>query len=426
MNILKLSFKNLINRPLNLVLCILLLALSTGIISIIGHSERMIKKQYLSQLKKIDLVVGAKGSPIQLILSAVFHIDNPTGNIPIHEAQKLSENPQVDFAVPMAYGDNYKGYHILGTTSEYLEVYEGKLQEGQLWKKPFEVVLGYQVAEKYQLRMGDEIIGSHGLSNEGTEHDEEPYKIVGILNPTSSVLDRLITTSLESVWHAHHEGEQEAQGHEEHHHEDHHHEDRHNHQGHLKDVMDNWLEIDEEQDITALLIKTKSPLGLIQLPRYVNKNTNMQAASPLYEMNRLSKLLGNAFIVLEVIAYIIMLVAGISIFISLYNKLKEKRIELAFMRLNGAKRWHLVSLLIYEAIFLSIIGFIIGIVLSKMCLIILAYSYSLNLTLKEIITVFSIYDIYLLLMSILIGLVAATIPAIDAFSLNISKTLRHE
>jgi len=420
MNLLKLSFKNLISKPLNLVLCLLLLSLSIAIISIIGQAENIIKKQFLGQLKNIDLVVGATGSPLQLILSAVYHIDNPTGNISIQDAQKLSKQSLIEFAVPLSYGDNYNGHHIVGSIPQYLDLFEGKLEKGNLWEQPFEIVVGYQIAEKYQLDLGDEIVGSHGLSNSGMEHEDEPYKIVGILSPSSSVLDQLILTSLESIWHAHEEEEHESDE------DEHNHEHDHNHDEDSAHTNKSWLTIEEDNDITALLIKTRSPLGLIQLPRYVNENTKMQAASPLYEMNRLTKLLGSAFVVIEVIAYIIMLVAGISIFISLYSKLKEKRVELAFMRLNGAKRWHLVNLLLLESFFLSVIGFVIGIIFSRIFLIVLSQFSTLNISLKESLGNFNLTEIYLLILSIAIGLIAAIIPAVEAFSLNISKTLRHE
>src|SRR5690606_15325315 len=166
------------------------------------------------------------------------HMDNPTGNISLTEAQQLAANPMVKLAVPLSLGDNYKGHRIVGTDSTFLQLYELELAEGHIWQDDFEATIGADVARKNQLKIGDKIYGSHGLSSEGHTHDENAYTITGIFKPAHHIADRLILTNLASVWRMHgdhnesHESHDER-GDEEHGHDDHSHEltgvDEHEH-----------------------------------------------------------------------------------------------------------------------------------------------------------------------------------------------------
>src|SRR5690606_12272424 len=141
-------------------------------------------------------VIGAKGSPMQLILSSIYHTDYPTGNIDMDEALKLADNPLVKMAVPLSLGDNYRGYRIVGTDSSFLELYDTSLKEGRLWEKNFEVVIGSEMAEREGLAPGDKIFSSHGLSHEGHVHSDHPYVVTGVMKPTRSIADRLVLSDL--------------------------------------------------------------------------------------------------------------------------------------------------------------------------------------------------------------------------------------
>ena len=167
MTITKLSWKNLVSSPLNTTLSLLLMTFGVGIISLLFLLNNQVEQQLQRNLRGIDMVVGAKGSPLQLILSSVYHIDNPTGNISYDEANALSNNAMVETAIPLSFGDSYNGFRIVGTTHDYVELYQGTLKEGQLWNYPLEVVLGSNVAAVHQLQLGDTFHGSHGLVEGG-------------------------------------------------------------------------------------------------------------------------------------------------------------------------------------------------------------------------------------------------------------------
>src|SRR5690606_21390013 len=200
MNVPQIAWKNIRQNPATSLLGILLTAFGTGILCVLLLTSHQIEEQLGNNSRGIDLVVGAKGSPIQLILSSIYHMDNPTGNISLSEAQKLAANPMVRLAVPLSLGDNYKGHRIVGTDSTFLHLYELELAEGRIWQDDFETVIGADVARKNNLNIGDSIYGSHGLSSEGHAHDEHPYVVTGILKPGHHVVDGLIMANLASVW----------------------------------------------------------------------------------------------------------------------------------------------------------------------------------------------------------------------------------
>lgn len=406
----------MISRPMNTTLSILLLSLGVGMISLLLQASQHIQNQMENNIRGIDMVVGAKGSPLQLILSSVYHIDVPTGNIDLKESKRLQRHRLVDIAIPLSYGDTYEGYRIVGSDYQYPQLYEVELAEGRLWKDVFEVSVGATVAKNLGINIGDNFVGSHGLSEGGETHDEHAYKVVGILAYSNSVIDQLILTSTESVWKIHdHEEEEitEEQDHEVH--------DEHDGEG---SVAHNEEE-DEERQVTAMLVKFKSPLGMIQLPRLVNESTNMQAAVPAFEINRLFSLMGVGIDTLKAIAIAIMVVSGLSVFISLYGALNERRYEMALMRTYGGSRWQLLWLVVQEGLLLTLIGFVLGILLSRLGMLLMSYLMEANYHYD-----FSgwnwLYDeAWLFIIALLIGLSASLVPAIRAFYINISKTLSH-
>ena len=440
MNIFKLGIKNVTAKPLSTGLSLLLLSLGVALISLMLHVDRHLKEQMSSNIRGIDMVVGAKGSPLQLILSAVFQVDVPTGNIKLAEANSLLRNRLIDYGIPLSYGDSYESFRIVGTDERYPENYAMKLSEGSIWTQSMEVTIGAAVAEKTGLKLGDKFQGAHGLSEGGHVHEGQDYIVKGIFEPSGSVVDQLILTNLQSVWdihesHAHdeeenHEESQKLKGeHEEHaadsadltqKNDDHNHdEEGHGHE------QEEGVEQDYEEDreITALLVKFKNPLGLVQLPRMVNENTNMQAALPNYELNKLFSLMGIAVTTMNIVAMIVILVSGISVFISLYLSLRDRTYEMALLRTYGASRGQLLGMIFQEGLVVSISGFVLGIALSRIGLV------AVSLLLK------SEYHYYflgggliweegiLMLITLLIGFFAALIPAITVYKIDISKSL---
>ena len=395
MNILKLSTRSLKARPAATAVSLILLALGVAIISLLFLLNGQLEEKFQKNISGIDMVVGAKGSPLQLILSAVFQIDYPTGNIKLKEARGLQRNRYIERAIPLAYGDSYQGYRLVGSDSSYLNLYETIVAEGRRWAAPYEVVLGQQVAEATGLKVGDSFFSAHGVVAGAAEHDAHPYTVVGILERSNAVPDGLILTSVESIWAVH--------GHEE---------------GAKADSA-----AQEDRELTAMLIKFRSPMGMVMLPRQVNERTNMQAAIPAMEVNRLFSLLGIGVDLLKAIAFSIILIAGLSFFLSLYSSLRERKYELALMRSLGASRAKIVGLVVLEGVLLSMAGYVLGLLLGHGGLAMLSRmsegAYGYGFAFME----FTQDELFLGGAVLLVGLLAAIIPAIKAMRTPISETL---
>ncbi len=442
MNIGKISISNIRYKPLSAFLSVMLLAFGVGIIIMLMGTTEQLEKQFTKNIKGIDMVVGAKGSPLQLILSSVYQIDAPTGNISLQEFQKLSKNPLVAKAIPLAYGDNYEGYRIVGTTNEYAKHYEAELAAGKWWSKSGEVTMGARAAELLGIKLGTKFSGSHGLINDMDHHDHFSYTVVGVMKPTGTVVDKLILTEVSSVWAVHDSHDEEAHQAEvdttqhtyrdsnnavtevsmgtpetAHAHNEHDNEEHHHHKGETQ------THSDEGKEITAGLIKFRSPMGNLTIPRMVNQNTNMQAALPAIEVNRLFSLMGTSVQILRVLAFLIVFISAISVFISLYQSLKERKFELALMRTMGASSGQLFLIVLLEGLLIATLGYIFGLILGKAALYTIsqmaegAYQYSLQMTWL------TVNEALLLPAALGIGFVAAIIPAFQAYRLNISKVL---
>ena len=429
----KLAWKNIWFKPMNTVLSLVLLTASVAIISLLILLQEQFEKQFSSNIDGVDLVLGAQGSPLQLILSSVYQVDAPTGNIDYEEAKKWMKHPFVKTAIPLAFGDNYLGFKIVGTTPEYLEKYNAKIESGKVFNTNFEVVLGSEVARKLNAKLGDSFYGTHGEAEQGDVHKEFAYKVVGIASPTGKVIDNLILNNIESVWKMHdghnHDGEEThdedanpAHGEEGHIHIE---GDEHDHDAHDHDAHEEVAIQDEHQkEITAVLIKFKNKMGIISWPRMIAQNTKMQAALPAIEINRLFSLFGIGLDALQYLAYGIMLISGISIFIALYNRLKERKYEFALLRVSGATRFQMLALVLFESLLLCVVGFIFGTIVGRIGLWMISTStddeFKMSFDPKMILWE---KEGILFLVTIFVGIVAALIPAIKAYRLNISKTL---
>lgn len=393
----KISWKNIIDKKLNSFLCVLLMTLGIGMISLLMLLGKQLQDKFAKNISGIDLVVGAKGSPLQLILSSVYQIDNPTGNVYLDDVQTIAQNPMVKEMIPLSMGDNFQGYRILGTNKKYFEHFKTKFASGKMFKADLEVVLGGQTALNTNLKVGDTFESSHGLDSEGEKHNERKYKVVGILEFNNSVVDNLILTSLGSVWsiHEHHEA------------------------GEMEDST-------KKREITSAIIKFRSPMGMMTMPRNINQNSKLQAAVPAIEVNRLFELLGIGIDGLQVLAAVIMLISGISVFVSLYNSLKERKYEMALMLSMGASRTRLFLMLLLEGIILSLLGFVAGILLSRIGIYLISNQLSKKFHFDVNQFALQTGEIYLLIGALLVGILAAALPSVGIYRINISKTLAEE
>lgn len=406
MKLIKLSFQNLLHKPMNLLLSLVLFALGIGLVSLMFILNKQITEKFENNLAGIDLIIGAKGSPLQLVLNGLYHIDAPTGNISLKDAEPFlnPNHPLIKKAVPLSLGDSYQGFRIVGTNKDFPSLYHAELALGDWWSEPMDVVIGSSIASITMFKVGDSFVSSHGLTtDEFNQHDHAPYKVVGILKPTGSVCDQLILTSPESIWKVHE---------------------------HKKDQADTSHTEDSvtiaDRQITTLLIqyKSKTNIGALNLQRNINQNTQLQAATPAIEINRLFSMMGIGFDAIKILAWVIAFVSGLSIFISLYSSLKERRHELALMRVMGATPGTLFSLIILEGLLVAVMGFLIGVLLSHIVL---------QISAEEIFKMYKYRiepwhfipeELLLFIGAMIIGLVAAILPAIQAYRTDIAKTLK--
>ena len=423
MNLLRLAWKNLTARPLSMLLTLTLFALGVGLTALLLLLNKQLTDKFEKNLAGVDLVMGAKGSPLQLILCNMYHVDVPTGNISLQSAKPFlnPRHPLIKKSVPLSLGDSYRGYRIVGTIHDFTTLYNAELAQGKLWDKTLSVTIGATAAEKTGLKVGDKFASNHGLGGEGDAHEDAQFEVVGIFKPSNTVLDQLIVTNTQSFWVVHEHAQEELHGTPET-------PETPEATPSVNEPLDDRMALlaaDSTKQITALLVqfKEKRNVQVLNFQRNINQNTDMQAATPALEINRLYEMMGVGESALKSLAMLIIFVSGLSIFIALFNSLKERKYELALMRVMGAGRERLFLLIIIEGLLLSLMGFLIGIFLSHAGMQVLAkymtdayrYSFTGWAWMPE--------EWFLLAGALFIGFIAAIIPAFNAYKTDISRTL---
>ena len=426
-------------RFLNSFLSIMLTAFGVSIALLISQFGNHIQNRINLDGQGIDIVVGAKGSPLQLILSSVYHIDIPTGNIAYSQAKKIMNNPQIEESIPLALGDNWRGFRIVGTTTNYIRHYDMSLSTGRYWDQNFEVVVGSSV----NLDIGDEFMGVHGLLEDGSSHEEHKYNVVGILKPSGTVLDRLILTSLNSVLDIHglhkvdnsfeknHEHQHDHEHHKEEHHDVHEHdhdkekhksEDENHHKHSKNDNETNKINELGSSEITALLIKTKSPIANINLPRSINRESSLQAANPALEINRLISLFGIGSKSFAILSLILILIASLNIFSGLASNLENRMGDLAVLRAVGFSKKRIFKIIVLEGILVVLLGILLGILIGFLLFSTLTNNiFTLHTTNASLI--FNLDFILIILFVFFAGLIAAIFPAYRGSKISIANQL---
>ncbi len=413
MNALALAIAYLRRRPLNTALNLLLLAIGVGTIALLLLFTDQLQKRLQRDADGIDMVVGAKGSPMQLILSSIFHVDIPTGNVSLGNAQTLAANAMVREIIPLALGDSFRGYRIVGSEQNYPAHYRAELADGAWWQEPLEATIGATVSSEGGLVIGDIFAGAHGMASGGAQHAETPYRVVGVMAPTGTVLDRLILTSIESVWEVHAIHDEEA--------------DAHDDTEHIVESQSGSGGVlahgDPDQEVTALLVKFRNPIAAAQLPRQINMQTPMQAALPGYEIARLMQLVGAGIDGFRAFAVVLVISAGLGIFAALYNALAQRRYDIAVMRALGATRGTILRQILLEGVLLAVVGAVLGLLLGHGTAA-LAGSWLRQEHQIHLVGLTWVHEeIWLIVMAVALGAVAALLPALQAYRIDISKVL---
>ena len=371
------------------MLSMLLMILGMTIITVSILVNQITKDTFRKNNPNLDVVVGAKGSPLQLVLSSIHHIDIPTGNISYQDAKKILKHPAIKSGVAISLGDNFQNFRIVGTNKKILKFYNANLKIGSIWEKPMQSIIGYNVANSTQLKVNKFFIGSHGLIDTGDIHAEQPYRVVGILKKTGTILDNLILTSLESVWRLHS----------------------------TENKNDSKLEV------TALLLKYKNKSSVFSFPRLINRNTNMQAANPNFEISKLFKLTGNAHKIINYLSICIISLSFIGILFTLLNNINDRKYDLAVLRTLGFTKNKIFSLILIEGMTISFLGSLIGLVIGS---IIYASVEYLSMIGRNMISIdYNFFEDLLLIWIVVIitSFLTCLIPCIKVYKQNVRSVI---
>lgn len=426
------------------MLTVLLLSLGIAMVVALLLFERELEDRLGRDARGIDLVVGAKGSGLQLVLSSVFHIDVPTGNVPLAELRGVARHPMTAGVIPLSLGDAYRGFRIVGTSHDYVRHYSGELAEGRLWERSMEAVAGARAARETGLRAGGSFVGSHGLEGEpGLRHEEHPYRVVGVLRETGTVLDRLILVDSASVWevHAAHgasgaeavgsgpgagpaprdrprpgprggppDGEEPAGGGSQ--------------AGGGGDEGAGGRGLPAgDGEVTAMLVRYRTPLAAVTLPRAIDSGTALQAASPAQEIARLFHLVGAGLDAFRAFAGVLIAASALSLFISLWQAMHEQRYDLAVMRVLGASRGRILRFVLAQGAALGAAGAVLGTALGhglgQLVRAWLERSRSLSMGGLG----WAPEEAFVIAGAVLIALAASAVPALRAYRLDVASVL---
>jgi len=346
-NAVRLAFAYARRRPLATVFNVALLAVGVATIALVVLLSRELEQRLAREATGIDLVVGAKGSPLQLVLAGVNHADVPPGNIPLAAVEELARHPLVQQVIPLALGDSFRGFRIVGTQPAFVAHYAAAPAQGRVWSAPMEAVLGSDAARATGLTVGATFSGAHGLAEGGGDHGEAPYRVVGVLAPTGRVIDRLVLTAVDSVWQVHAHGAADAD-------RDH----------DAPSAAGPAAQPGAGREVTLALVRYKSPLAAAGLPRMINAETVLQAASPSYESARLFTVFGVGTDVVRGFALLLIGAAAFGLFVALAQALDERRYDIAIMRVLGARRGTVVAVLLLESVLLSATALVLGLALA--------------------------------------------------------------
>lgn len=386
MSLWRLAWRYLWSQPLTAGLNLLLLSLGLAAIGFVLLVSEQIEAGVRRDLAGIDLVVGAKGSPMQIMLAGVFHLDVPTGNIPLSSIEALRAQRLVARVVPLSLGDSLQGFRIVGTTADYLALYDAQLATGRPWAQPMEAVLGAAAARATGLKPGDRFAGSHGLGAQGTAHAHHDYTVVGVLAATGGVLDRLVLTDLASVWEVHDE-----------------------------------IKADE---VTLALVSYRSPLAAISLPRWVNAQPDLQSAAPALETARLLRMVGVGTEVLRGFGVVLLLAAGLSVWVALLHAVRARTGDLAMLRMLGAPPWRVAALVSLEALSLALLASVLGLALAHGLVAILGRVLAAQQSLSLSGAWLSPWEWTVPAVALGLAVLAAALPAWRAFRLDVTELLQ--
>ncbi|HCH0925864.1 TPA: ABC transporter permease [Vibrio parahaemolyticus] len=415
--VIKLAWKSLMNRKATAVLTIMTVAISVILLLGVERIRTQAKDSFANTISGTDLIVGGRSGQVNLLLYSVFRIGNATNNIDWKSYQEFSQHRAVDWAIPISLGDSHKGFRVMGTNHSYFEHYKyGSKQpltfsKGKEFNGLFETVLGSDVAKQLGYQIGSEIIIAHGISDVGfSRHDKLPFKVVGILAPTGTPVDKTVHVSLEAIEAIHVGWESGAR------------------LGPTPDAKVLQERDFQPKQITAMLVGLKSRIQTFALQRQINNYPKepLSAIMPGVALHELWGMMSVAEQALMAVSGLVVIAGLLGMLSSLLTSLQERRREMAILRAMGARPRHVFSLLISEASLLTAAGIVTGVLGLYAILALLQpliqQHYGINLTLSTL----SAYEWMLLSFVQCAGIVIGFIPAFRAYrqSLSDGMTIR--
>ncbi|HXI84431.1 MAG TPA: FtsX-like permease family protein [Verrucomicrobiae bacterium] len=451
MNLMKIVMKNMRQRALATWLTGTSVALGVALAVAIVLIKQGVQQRFEQGTLGYEMVVGAKGSPLQLVLNTVYNLDISPGNISWKLFEQLRADPRVKLAVPFSVGDNFHGFRIVGTTDAFFKEFEfepghrpelaagrifnfseaalkGAFQEAEQRAKereakergeevkpapapedasvnrPFEAVVGATVASETGLQIGQTFIAAHGVqpSAEAKEHTENPWTVVGILAPTRTAADRAIYINLDSFYHI--EGHEIRQ----------------------PTAPAKAEEKDNDPDpgqVSSIVLKLRSPIHALTLYREINDREDAMAAFPAAEIRKLFDIVGNIDRLLLAQAILVLIVAGVAIAVSIYNSMSERRREIAILRALGARRATIFSIVLLEAMTICVVGAAAGLLGGH--LVVAAANGALYRASGFVIPAFHMQALewYILTVAVILGAVSGLGPAWGAYRTDVAKNL---
>lgn len=355
MKLLHLIERNIAERRLSSTLTALGVALGVMLVSAIVQLKAELADSYMRPGRGYALVVGAPGAPLQLVLSAVFHVERVPGLMPLSAYDELADSPAVLSAVPYALGDSYRGFRVVGTTGEFFSASMphppgdgGKLAAGRPFRYQrdeldralagaegsgvFEAVVGAEVAGRLGLSVGDSIEPSHGVAGPSEHASEHRWTVVGILRRSDTPVDRLVLINLDSFFR-------------------------------IEDHADGVIADTGERGISAVLVFPRPGMHKGILLSQLRKRSDVMVADVQTQVRRLFDIVGNLDSVFLLVAVLVVIIGVVSIMVAIYNTMSERQVEIATLRAIGAHRRTVFGLVVGEAAMLSAAGALAGILL---------------------------------------------------------------
>jgi putative ABC transport system permease protein len=352
MAILGLAIKSFRNRKFTTGLTVLSIALSVMLLLGIEKIRHGAEASFTSTVSGTDLIVGARSSPVQLLLYSVFHIGNPTNNISRESYAEITELPLVEWAIPLSLGDSHKGYRVVGTTTQFYEHFRFgqqqrlQLEQGAWFGDAYEATVGAEVAAELGYKPGDRIVIAHGSGDESfITHDDEPFTVAGILKRTGTPVDRAVYVGLKSIDSIHRDFDGD----------EHDHDPLMAHAGHGHEA--------EQGDLSAILVGLQTRGAAVSMQRTINEHDHepLTAIMPGVVLLEVWQMMSMVERILMVVSGFVVAVGLFSMLIILMTSLNERRREMAILRSVGARPAHVFVLIMGEAVFLTLLAIGLGI-----------------------------------------------------------------